>query len=414
MGDAQGVVSRIDPRSDRVVPITQVGTGVDALTVLSGAVWVGGEGSDTLWRIDARDGRLDSPVRLGGSVVALDHVGSQVVGTVVRGPSSHRGGTLIADGYAPVSFDPVTWWDYEGWVLFGATNDGLVTLRRAGGVDGSLVVPDLARSLPLVDTAETTYTFVLRPGLRYSTGRPVLASDVRASIERAWRINGSPLMFNPDIQLGLVGEEVCAALAALAAYQEEVPKERAAYFKKHKSAKLRKAFVKKQQAELKRLKEGTRGPEGARAGLARPRQCDLRDAIVTDDRSGTVTFHLARRNPSFLRLLTTPFYDVLPAATPARDQRVVPATGPYRIAAYVPGHRIVLVRNQQFHPRDGRPDGYPDRILWRLDVPAVAKPGAAKDSAARHVTCCAGGPTTRRCPHLPARSSRSTMPASCT
>ena len=148
-----------------------------------------------------------------------------------------------------------------------------------------------------------------------------------------------------------------------------------------------------------------RGNPDLRLGLvgeeqcaARPRQCDLRDAIVTDDRSGTVMFHLARRNPSFLRLLTTPFYDVLPAATPARDQRVVPATGPYRIAAYVPGHRIVLVRNQQFHPRDGRPDGYPDRILWRLDVPAAA---------AQHVTCCAGGPTTRRCPlqQLPARSS---------
>ena len=218
---------------------------------------------------------------------------------MVRGPSSHRGGTLIAAGAGGdyPTLDPATWWYYDGGVLLGATNDGLVTLRRAGGVAGSLVVPDLARSLPLVDTAETSYTFVLRPGLRYSTGRPVLASDVRASIERAWRINGSSLTGLPDLRLGLVGEEQC---------------------------------------------------------VARPRQCDLRDAIVTDDRSGTVTFHLARRNPSFLRLLTPPFYDVLPAATPARDQRVLPATGPYRIAAYVPGHRIVLVRNHLFHPR-GRP-----------------------------------------------------------
>ena len=86
VGDAQGGVSRIDPRSDLVVPITHVGTGADALTVLSGAVWVGGGGSDALWRIDARDGRLDRPVRLGGSVVALGHVGSQVVVTVARGP----------------------------------------------------------------------------------------------------------------------------------------------------------------------------------------------------------------------------------------------------------------------------------------------------------------------------------------
>ena len=45
-----------------------------------------------------------------------------------------------------------------------------------------------------------------------------------------------------------------AAQAALAAYQKKIPKERAAYFRKHKSAKVRKAFVKKQQAKLKRLR----------------------------------------------------------------------------------------------------------------------------------------------------------------
>src|SRR6476469_8827758 len=46
-----------------------------------------------------------------------------------------------------------------------------------------------------------------------------------------------------------------AAVAALASYQKKLPKERAAYFRKHKSAKLRKAFVKKQQAKLKRRRD---------------------------------------------------------------------------------------------------------------------------------------------------------------
>jgi M6 family metalloprotease-like protein len=44
------------------------------------------------------------------------------------------------------------------------------------------------------------------------------------------------------------------AQAALAAYQKKIPKERVAYFKKHKRAAQRKAFVKKQQAKLKRLR----------------------------------------------------------------------------------------------------------------------------------------------------------------
>ena len=47
-----------------------------------------------------------------------------------------------------------------------------------------------------------------------------------------------------------------AAQAAVAAYQKKIPKERAAYFKKHKKAAQRKAFVKKQQAKLKRLRHG--------------------------------------------------------------------------------------------------------------------------------------------------------------
>ena len=46
-----------------------------------------------------------------------------------------------------------------------------------------------------------------------------------------------------------------AAQAALSVYQKKIPKERAAYFKKHKKAAQRKAFVKKQQAKLKRLRE---------------------------------------------------------------------------------------------------------------------------------------------------------------
>src|SRR3954471_1199688 len=46
-----------------------------------------------------------------------------------------------------------------------------------------------------------------------------------------------------------------AAVAAVAAYQKKIPKERAAYFRTHKKPKLRKAFVKKQRTKLKRLRE---------------------------------------------------------------------------------------------------------------------------------------------------------------
>ena len=248
--------------------------------------------------------------------MGLGRLGSLLAVTALPSSVTHRGGTLVVAGPgSDPTLDPATWWWYDGWVLLSATNDGLVTVRRVGGTPGSVIVPDLARSLPLVRDAATTYTFVLRRGLRYSTGRPVRASDVRASIERLWRIKPTFLADASDLRLGLLGEARCAA---------------------------------------------------------RPSRCDLRQAIVSDDRVGTITFHLAHPNPSFLRLLTLPFYDLLPTGTPARDHRVLPATGPYKISAYQPHRRVTLVRNQWFQPRDGRPDGYPDRIIWRVSPLARA------------------------------------------
>ena len=64
------------------------------------------------------------------------------------------------------------------------TNDGLVGFRRVGGIEGVQLVPDLAVSLPTPTDAGRTYTFRLRKGIRYSTGKPVQPADFRAAIER--------------------------------------------------------------------------------------------------------------------------------------------------------------------------------------------------------------------------------------
>ena len=316
VGDAQDGLRRIDPVTDRA-STTAIGSGIDSLAVVGETVWAGSAATGRLARVDVSGGPVVPLPRLGGALVALGRLGSRPVVAVTDAPATHRGGTLLVTGTgSEPTLDPTTWWFADGWMLLAATNDGLVGVRRLGGAAGSAIVPELARSLPVVDPAGKTYTFFLRQGLRYSTGRRVRASDVRASIERLWRMPGSFLPRTSDIRLGLLGEGRC---------------------------------------------------------LAHPRRCKLGRGIAADDGAGVVTFRLARRNPSFLRLLTLPFYDLLPAGTPARDHRILPATGPYRISAYVPGRRIVLVRDGQFRPTALRPDGYADRIVWRLD----ARPAAA-------------------------------------
>ncbi len=102
-----------------------------------------------------------------------------------------------------------------------------------------------------------------------------------------------------------------------------------------------------------------------------PGHCDLSQGIVTDDRAGSVTFHLVAADPEFLYKLALPFASVLPAGTPAKlsSGNAAPATGPYVISTYRPGHELTLVRNLHFHQwsQAAQPDGYPDRIAVAID-----------------------------------------------
>ena len=71
------------------------------------------------------------------------------------------------------------------------TNDGLVSFRRVGGVQGIQLVPDLAAALPTPTEGGKTYTFQLRPGIGYSNGKLVQPDDFRRALERVFEL-GSP------------------------------------------------------------------------------------------------------------------------------------------------------------------------------------------------------------------------------
>jgi peptide/nickel transport system substrate-binding protein len=90
--------------------------------------------------------------------------------------------------------------------------------------------------------------------------------------------------------------------------------------------------------------------------------------VVTDDVANTVTFHLVAPDPELLERLTLPDAYAVPAGTPDHDIGLhpLPATGPYE---WVDATRYggTLVRNPYFHEwsHAARPDGYPDRIVFR-------------------------------------------------
>ena len=109
-------------------------------------------------------------------------------------------------------------------------------------------------------------------------------------------------------------------------------------------------------------------------------ECDLSAGIVTDDATGTVTFHLRRPTPDFPYQLALPNASAVPQDTPLEPAPdiFVPGTGPYKIDSYTPkqdaddGHgRLELVRNPYFREwsRAAQPAGYPDRVLSRPATP---------------------------------------------
>jgi YVTN family beta-propeller protein len=315
-----GTVSRIDPATGSPALTIPVGNGPNAIAIGQGGVWVSEQFGGVVDRIDPDTNRVvKRRIVVGGRPTGLALAGGRLwVGARSSG-TAHRGGTLLLASSDFDAIDPALAYTSGSVPLVAVTGDGLTALQHVAGRDGTQIVPDLAVTLPRAQDGGRSYRFVLRPGIRYSTGGVVRARDVRPSFERLWKLPSFRKLTSPGPRFfgGIVGAAQC-----------------------------------------------TRAP----------RSCDLSRGIVTEPgNDSVVTFHLTRPDPEFLHKLTLNFAFVLPAGTPARaaDLRPVPATGPYMVASYQLRHRLVLIRNPRFREwsQAAQPDGYPDRIELRLDVP---------------------------------------------
>jgi YVTN family beta-propeller protein len=322
-----GTTSKIDPQTNTVTATIAVGDGPDAIATGTRDVWVANEFGGTLSRINPATDTVARTIRLGTRPLAIA-INNGLVWVGAQAPvTSHRGGTLVALSHDPLgSLDPASpnLGLGSGLTLL-ITNDGLTAFKRVGGSAGVQVVPDLAVSLPAPTDGETTYTFQLRPGIRYSNGRPIRAEDVRDSFRRLFALNPG---YGAAEYSGIVGAAAC---------------------------------------------------------LAHPPRCDLSSGIVTDDADNSVTFHLVAPDPEFLDRLALSGAVVVPARTPVRDfgAHPLPATGPYEIVSDTPTE-VRLVRNPYFRERSraARPDGYPNQIVWQIGGNVQAAVTAVERGAA--------------------------------
>ncbi len=68
----------------------------------------------------------------------------------------------------PDHLDPGLSYTNEGWEMLEATNNGLLTFKKAAGAEGNLIVPDIAAAMPKVSDGGKTYTFKVRTGVMFS------------------------------------------------------------------------------------------------------------------------------------------------------------------------------------------------------------------------------------------------------
>jgi len=107
--------------------------------------------------------------------------------TSVVNPSNHKGGTIVFDNTsAPDSADPGnTYYSFNlNFTRLYATP--LTTYKSCLAPCGQALVPGLATALGAPSDGNKTWTYHLKPGVKFSDGTPVTSADVKYAVERTF------------------------------------------------------------------------------------------------------------------------------------------------------------------------------------------------------------------------------------
>ncbi|MGH2426295.1 MAG: ABC transporter substrate-binding protein, partial [bacterium] len=121
---------------------------------------------------------------------------SPAIGPGLAAPAAN---TLVyvADISDMISLDPAVAYEFSGVLVAQNVYDTLVAFE---GENLTTLKPRLAQSWTIRDTGSAwNVTFKLRPGVKFSTGRPVTAEAVAFSIDRVIGLNKSPAFLFKDV-----------------------------------------------------------------------------------------------------------------------------------------------------------------------------------------------------------------------
>jgi peptide/nickel transport system substrate-binding protein len=123
----------------------------------------------------------------------------------VHNPSDVTGGTLrYANSGDWDSLDPADTYYAYSWNFARLYGRSLVMFKSAPGAQGTTLVPDLAQTLGVPSDNAKTWTYKLRPGVKFEDGTPVTSRDVKYAVERSLdktTFPNGPTYFNDFLDL---------------------------------------------------------------------------------------------------------------------------------------------------------------------------------------------------------------------
>jgi peptide/nickel transport system substrate-binding protein len=254
-----------------------------------------------------------------GVLTALTGFGVAACGSSDNGSSSSSsssggggktGGEVNIGSAMPDAYDPVVIQTTQANEALQGVYTGLVTYKHEQGAAQNDLVPGLAAAMPTVSSDGTTYTFKLRPGIKYSDGTPVKASDFEHTQKRLHFLGGPFASFTDDI----VGMD---------------------------------AFVKAKKADA-----------------------DI-SGITSNDQTGEITVKLTKANTQFLFAIALVSGAPTPAAKSpmkATNDGSIPGAGPFQISIQNPTRQFTLTKNPNFTPTDSTPAPKVDKITVQKET----------------------------------------------
>jgi peptide/nickel transport system substrate-binding protein len=204
--------------------------------------------------------------------------------------------------------DPGLWYFASTWKLAFATCTPLLTYPDAAGNAGKIVVGGIA-DLPRISNGGRTYTFQIKPGLKFPNGKPIDAAAEKATFDR---------LFGKKLASPAVGFFNVIA-----------------------------------------------GSQAVADGKAK--------SISGITASGnTLKITLTQPVGSFLKRMTVPWTCPVPAGSPAgaTENGSLLVSGPYLVSKYVPDRTLVLTKNPAFNTKELGARGHFDTITFDIGVDA--------------------------------------------